>query len=99
MEDTKWKYFIVNKLDFALQPIVSIHTGACYGYEALLRGHDRAGFASIPELFNRAHEEEMLLRLHVWLKEMAIAKFCRIDGHQGSKLFFNLDNRVLSLPE
>ena len=33
-------------LDSAFQPIVEVTTGATFGYESLLRGHDDLGFQS-----------------------------------------------------
>ena len=41
-------------IDYAFQPIVNIYSGECYGYEALLRGFDRAGFATIQALLDAA---------------------------------------------
>ena len=36
---------------YAFQPIVNVHTGEAYGFEALLRGHRDLGFSDIPALF------------------------------------------------
>ena len=44
-----WLSRIFNIVDYAFQPIVNIHSGVCYGYEALLRNHAEAGFSSIVE--------------------------------------------------
>ncbi len=99
MEDIKWSRFIVSSLDYAFQPIVSIHTGICFAHEALLRNYERLGYESIHALFDAAHDEGMLFKVDSWLKEKAIEKFARIEGHERLKLFFNLDNRVLDLPE
>ena len=40
----------------ALQPIVEVGTGAVFGYESLLRGHDRLGFSSPLDLLDQAAE-------------------------------------------
>ena len=37
--DETWLSRIFNIVDYAFQPIVNIHSGICYGYEALLRNH------------------------------------------------------------
>ena len=37
----------ISKVDFAFQPIVNVHTGVCYGYEALLRNYKEAGFENV----------------------------------------------------
>ncbi|MGO9409683.1 MAG: GGDEF domain-containing protein, partial [Spirochaetia bacterium] len=47
-------------LDYAFQPSVSIHSGVCLGYEALLRSWESAGFASIQEIFDAAFAEQAL---------------------------------------
>ena len=65
-----WK-FVANLVDFAFQPIVDIETGVCYGVEALLRGQERVGYATIPDLFEAAYQAGMLHRLEVYLREQA----------------------------
>jgi diguanylate cyclase (GGDEF)-like protein len=78
-----------------LQPIVNIHTGVCYGVEALLRGVEVAGFPSIGAVFDKAHHDGVLHELDILLREMAMLKFIDIPNGSGIKLFFNLDNRIL----
>ncbi|MFH0729524.1 MAG: GGDEF domain-containing protein [Pseudomonadota bacterium] len=85
----------ISVLDFAFQPIVNIHTGACYGYEALLRNHEAAGFLSIGNVFDRAHEDQILHEVDLLLRRKAIEKYARLEWSQFTKLFYNLDNRVL----
>lgn len=82
-------------LDMALQPIVNIHTGTCYGYEALLRNTEAAGFASIGHFFDACHAAGALAEMEMTLREKALAKFVRLEHWRQSKLFFNLDNRAL----
>jgi EAL domain-containing protein (putative c-di-GMP-specific phosphodiesterase class I)/GGDEF domain-containing protein len=83
------------RLDFALQPIVNIHTGNCLGYEALLRGFENLGFKSPSQFFDNAFLLGTLADFDILLREKAIAKFCRLDFHGQCKLFYNLDNRIL----
>ncbi len=82
-------------LDYAFQPVVNIHTGVCYGYEALLRNYEAAGMASIHDFFDRAHDDNVLHPVDLELRNMAIAKFAQLPWKDHVKLFFNLDNRVL----
>ncbi len=53
-ESDKTLKALEDNIHFAMQPIVHIQTGATFGFEALLRGHDKAGFNSISEVFDRA---------------------------------------------
>lgn len=89
---------ILTSLDFAFQPIVSVHSGECLGFECLLRGYDAADFSSIHSVFDRAHDEQVLYSVDLALREKAIAKFRSYIGHRVKKLFYNLDIRVLDAP-
>lgn len=86
---------VLATLDVAFQPIVNIHTGACTGYEALLRNTEAAGFASIADFFDACHGLGVLADIELALREKALAKFVRLDHWRQSKLFLNLDNRAL----
>ena len=86
-------------MDFAFQPIVNIHTGVCFGCEALLRGWEGAGFTSIAQVFDKAYEEGVLFTIDRTLKDAAIEKYLSITNHQQLKLFLNLDNRAVTMPE
>lgn len=81
-------------IDYAFQPIVNIHTGACYGYEALIRNVEDAGFKSINAFFDRAFESNMLYSIDLLIRQKAQKKFTQIEGFQNTKLFYNLDNRM-----
>ena len=85
-------------LDHAFQPIASLADGTAYGFEALLRGWDQAGFASIAEVFERAYEERVLYALDLELRLKAFRKFASA-GQGKAKLFYNVDNRLLQMPD
>lgn len=89
----------INALDFAFQPIVNIHTGLCYGLEALLRNYAEAGFSNIQEVFDKAYEDGMLFTLDLVLRNKVMKKFTRLEFHDKTKLFYNIDNRVLFAPD
>ena len=89
----------IEKVDFAFQPIVNITTGKVYGYELLLREYDKAGFRSITEFFDTAYNESMLYKVDLALREKAIKKFKNSGKAEGKKLFYNIDNRVLEMPD
>jgi len=82
-------------LDMALQPIALMRSGTIYGYEALMRGHEALGLASIAEVLDTAHRLGLAKALHLLLLDKALRKLTAIDGPADKKLFFNLDGRVL----
>ncbi|MCG8507659.1 MAG: GGDEF domain-containing protein [Rhodospirillales bacterium] len=86
-------------LDFAFQPIINIHNGVCFGHEALLRNWRDAGFDSIREVFDSAADAMILNRVENTLRAKAIRKFSAIPGGRHLKLFYNLDNRCMDMPD
>ncbi|MFH1153007.1 MAG: GGDEF domain-containing protein [Pseudomonadota bacterium] len=81
-------------VDYAFQPIVNIHTGNAFGFEALLRNHDKAGFPTIDALFDQAWADGVLHQVDLVLREKALEKFSLFKCNHHVKLFFNLDNRL-----
>lgn len=86
-------------LDIAFQPILNIHTGSLYGAEALLRNYKEAGYETIFELFDDVYRDNLLYSFDLKLRKKAIKKFTQIEGFKDIKLFYNLDNRVLEMPD
>ena len=86
---------VVEKVDFAFQPIVNPHTGHVFGYEALLRRWEEAGFTSIQALFDSAWDTGNLHSFDMLLRAKAIKKFSLFPGAKRLKLFYNFDNRVI----
>ncbi|MFP4152463.1 MAG: bifunctional diguanylate cyclase/phosphodiesterase [Alkalispirochaeta sp.] len=98
---------VCSTLHYAFQPLVSTHTGRTFGFEALLRGWNEAGFTSIAHLFDRADEDGVIVEVNTMLLEQAISRYLEripdpgpagVDGER-SRLFFNLDNRVFHDPD
>lgn len=86
---------IVDKLDYAFQPIIYSHSGKIFALEALLRGIDKIqGISNIDELFDKAFNDDYLYELDLKLREKAISKFSKIKI-SNLKLFYNLDNRII----
>lgn len=83
-------------LDIAFQPIVDIHTGRVFGFEALTRGVNALGFPSPIEFFDRCHDDGQLATVEEFIITQAFAKFVQIDGHKNLKLFVNLDGRTIA---
>ena len=94
----EWKKKI-SVLDYAYQPIVNSYTGDVFGYEALIRNWEQCGFNSIFALFDTAFQDRVLYALDLERRRMAIEKFKRIPGMENKTLFYNLDNRVLEMPD
>ncbi len=86
----------LDALDYAFQPIVNIHTGVCYGVEALLRNTDTAGFKTIGAFFDHAWRDGVLHQVDMHLRHKAIEKLAGLENREQVKLFFNLDNRILN---
>lgn len=86
---------IIEKLDYAFQPIIYSFSGKTYAVEALLRNvEDIEGLESIDDLFDLAFNEDYLYELDLKLREKAINKFSQIEN-SNLKLFYNLDNRII----
>jgi diguanylate cyclase (GGDEF)-like protein len=78
----------------AFQPIVNVHTGEAFGYEALLRGFERVGWASIPDAFAAIDAAGVTLDAELLLLDAAVSRFVAFAGGTPTRLFFNLNNRV-----
>lgn len=89
---------ILSRLRYAFQPIVRFSDGVLYGFEALLRGWEEAGFGSIHEVFDRAFEDDLLYALDLRLREKAVRKLAAAEAGR-AKLFYNVDNRLLVMPD
>ncbi len=81
---------VVAALRHAFQPIVQMRTGRCHGFEALLRGFDKFGFADPQAVFDAAHKADVLVDVEVALQLRAIDQFKRLAGWEESKLFLNI---------
>lgn len=94
----KWTN-ILEKIDFAFQPIVNIRTGELYAVEALLRNYQYTEeFHSIFGFFDEAYQDGSLYQLDIRLREIALQKFKKL-GMSNVQLFYNLDNRLLYMPD
>jgi len=85
-------------LDVAFQPIVNIHTGKIFAVEALLRNYKEVGFNSIFELFDEVYKDNLLYSFDLKLRKKALKKLRTIEAYSDVKLFYNLDNRLLEMP-
>ncbi|SLM32490.1 EAL domain protein (fragment) [Desulfamplus magnetovallimortis] len=94
LAEKRWKSCI-EKIEYAFQPIVNIHTGNAFAFEALLRNYREAGFESIDELFDQAWQEDVLHHVDLELRKKALEKFAEYKQGRRIKLFYNLDNRLL----
>lgn len=89
----------VGALRYAFQPIVQLRSGRCHGYEALLRGFERTGFASAGELLDAAEAAGLLATVETALHAKAVAAYRALPGWNEAKLFLNLDARLIGRPD
>lgn len=85
------------RVGYALQPIVNIHTGVVYGYEALLRGVAQLGFPDVQTLFSYACGHRIAHSLDMTLRERAIGQFARLPNAGAFRLFLNMDPRIMDV--
>ncbi len=78
------------EIEYAFQPIVNVHSGDAYGFEALLRRHERVGAASIAELFEWIAKAGVVLAAELVLREKAVAAFVSFAGPSSARLFFKI---------
>lgn len=69
------RFKFLSDLEYAFQPIVHIHTGVCFGFEALLRRVDKAGFASVESFFDAMHAEGVMAEVDAFLRQSAVGRF------------------------
>jgi len=86
---------LLSSIEFAFQPIVNIHTGSCYAFEALARGQESAGFASVDAMFRAAGDDNERFRIDTLLRESALKKFAKAQLADRFHLFVNIDSRSL----
>lgn len=109
MLSEEWRR-IVESVSYALQPIISAHTGGVYGFEALLRGVGDVGFSTIDHFFDRAAHEGVLYDLDLALRQKALARLIEVQEYfakefdtqetqNNIKLFYNLDMRILEMTD
>ena len=85
-------------LYFTFQPIVSVITGQCYGYQAIAQLSDCQNFSDLDGLYEEAQRTETLLSLDFLIYKKAVrdfSRFCR----KGERLFLSVDRRVLLSPD
>jgi EAL domain-containing protein (putative c-di-GMP-specific phosphodiesterase class I) len=99
MQQPEYWRIVAKVCDFAFQPIVDIGTGRIFGVEALLRGQETAGYASIKELFEAAFQAGMLNPFELYLREKVMHRFRALGSLGRLQLFINIDNRVMAMPD
>ena len=75
---------------YEFQPIVNVHSGVCYGVEALLRGVEEAGFPDLAAVFERAEAEGAAADLESLLIAKAIDRFVSLAPPPTTHLFCNM---------
>lgn len=84
-----------DEAQFAFQPIIDPYSGALYGVEALMRGHQDLDLLSINAFFDQSHHMGILQQVEVLLRARAMRLFADLDLGPSIRVFLNIDNRVL----
>lgn len=82
-------------LESAFQPIVETATGTVFGYESLMRGFEKLGFADPVQLLDKAEEVNQLFQIEQMMASRALAKFASMPDCVSSTLFINFDGRLI----
>lgn len=89
----------IEKITFAFQPIIDLRSKRIFGFEALIRNYHLNGYQNIFEFFDEAFENKTLYSLDILLREKAIHLFIQIPEYQKRRIFYNIDNRILEMPD
>lgn len=89
----------INLLTFVFQPIVDLKGNRIYGFEALLRNYEDIGFHAVYEIFDLAFEQKILYRMDLFLRDKLISLFVQLPDYKKRRLLYNLDNRILEMPD
>jgi diguanylate cyclase (GGDEF)-like protein len=90
---------LLRHLTYQFQPIINLHTGSIFGYEALLCGYEQAGFATVSALFAHAQRYNALLDLEKRLRVKIVTQFRDFVTTDEPYLLLNVDPRILALEE
>lgn len=90
---------IIDRLDYAYQPIVNIFSGIVYGYEILIRNYEQAGFQSQRALLDAAVSDQILAYVDLEIRKRSVLKFLESGLYDGLRLFYRFDKRVISMPD
>lgn len=89
---------IVEDITFAFQPIIDLRSKRIFGFEALLRNYNKMGYKKIYELFDEAYENQNLYAFDLLLREKLLSLFIQLPEFRKLRLFYNIDNRILEMP-
>ncbi|TAN61546.1 MAG: GGDEF domain-containing protein [Magnetospirillum sp.] len=78
----------------ALQAIVNVHSGQCFGHEVLLRGWEGCGAPSTEEMLSGCHDGGCLVELEIAIRARVAEVAAGIPAVTEAALFVNLDARA-----
>lgn len=81
-------------LRVALQAIVNVHSGQCFGHEVLLRGWEGSGAASAMEALTLCHDSGRLVDLEIAIRAKVAEVASGVAAIAQTALFINLDARA-----
>jgi len=95
IENKKWAT-IVEKIEFAYEPIVNIYSGATFGFEISIKNFADFGYSEEKELYDDAHKERLLVPVELYIRKNAVTTFMSKFDIKGIKLFYRFDRKLIN---
>ena len=84
----------ISGIRVALQAIVNVHSGQCFGHEVLLRGWEDYGVSSAEEMLDIWHAGGRLVEMEIAIRAKVAEAASSVSATAQAALFINLDARV-----
>lgn len=90
---------IVEKIKIKFFPIWDIENDEIYGYEVIFDNIASTSFINRDSLFDYAYKNIFLYKLDFDLRKKMLDKYCNSNFEKDKILFYELDNRILEMPD
>ncbi len=90
---------LIDKIEISFFPIRDINNNTIYGYEVILNNINATSYLNKNELFDYAYQNKNLYRLDFKIRKKFLMKFNSSNLNKDKMLFYELDNRILEMPD